>query len=275
MPRLPATLSATLAALALAACGDARISVTPKAEVRAAVETRPAAWAAGERTLSTTAGQLALTLHRNADPDRPLIVYCGGTAFTVPAFGDAVIDKLSPFGDVLVWDYPGRGRSGGTPGLRQARAMTGVLLENRDRLARRGQPVIYWGHSLGGFVCADMVADDPRATGLVLESTAISADAVVAELDSGRLSAMLKAQLPPEIAAFSIPERIAGRDVEVLVIGGARDRVLPVPLQRDLAAAIPGAAYAEYPEANHFDAGFQPGFADDVNAFLQRAQNRR
>ena len=263
------------AALALAACSDARTVAEPVSDVRGTVETRPPLMGAGDRVLNTAAGNLAITLHRGNDTTKPLIIYCGGTAFTVPAFGDAVIDKLAPFGDVLVWDYPGRGRSGGTPGLRQARAMTGVIQENRDRLARRGQPVIYWGHSLGGFVCADMVADDPRAAGLVLESTAISADAVVAELDGERLSAMLRAQLPPEIAAFSIPERIAGTTAEVLVIGGARDRVLPVSLQRDLAAAIPGATYVEYPEANHFDAGFQPDFADDVTAFLLRAQNRR
>ena len=258
------------AALGLAACSQQGATlVSEKTDVRAALSTQRPAFAAGKRTLETSAGTLALTLHRSADSTQPLFVYCGGTAFTVPAFGDAVIDKLSPFGDVLVWDYPGRGRSGGTPGLAQARAMTGVIQENLDRFAHRGQPVVYWGHSLGGFVCADMASDDPRAAGLVLESTAASADAVVAELGSGRLSAMLKAQLPPEIAAFSIPERIQGTRADVLVIGGGRDRVLPVQLQRDLAVAIPGARYLEYPDANHFDAGLQSGFESDIRTFIQ------
>lgn len=258
--------------LLLAACTRDAVTREAKTEVRAAVEVSaptPRPMRAGRHTLMTSAGELAFTLHRSEAVDGPLFIYCGGAGFTVPAFGEAIIDKLAPFGDVLVWDYPGRGRSGGVPGLVQARAFTESLQTRLPRLREPDQSVVYWGHSMGGFICADMVADDPGAAGLVLESTAMSADAVAARLGDTALALLLRTQLPPEAARFSIPERLAGSDASVLVIGGARDRVLPVSLQRDLADAIPGARYIEYERANHFDAGLQPGFADDITSYLE------
>jgi pimeloyl-ACP methyl ester carboxylesterase len=263
-----------LLALFLSACaGEGAVDevvAEPKTDVLGVTEVADLPrFETGDHILPSPVGDIALTVRRSGGADVPLILYCGGTAFTVPQYGRAITDKLSPFGDLVLWDYPGRGKSGGSIGLADARAMTATLNDNLDRLRAPGQPVVYWGHSLGGFVCADMVANDPSAAGLVLESTATGADAVADVLGNQGVGALLRLQLPPEIADFSIPARIDGTKAKVLVIGGARDRVLPVSLQRDLADAIPGSQYIEYAGANHFDAGFQPDFEADIRAYLE------
>lgn len=65
-----------------------------------------------EETLATPKGTLALT-RLERDPRRPLVVFCGGSAFRQDVRGAATAEALTAHGDVWLFDYPGYGRSGG------------------------------------------------------------------------------------------------------------------------------------------------------------------
>jgi pimeloyl-ACP methyl ester carboxylesterase len=57
--------------------------------------------------------------------------------------------------------------------------------------------------------------------------------------------------------------------VPTLVMGGAEDRIIPVEQQRELAKAIPGAVYVEYPQGGHVPMEQLPDVtATDLTAFL-------
>mgnify|MGYP002037450470 CR=1 FL=1 len=88
----------------------------PDARVRAEkmVLTPGPAVAGGEPlSLPYSGGAVAATRVRTGRADAPLILYCGGNLFRRGVNGAAVARELAPFGDVLMFDYPG---SGDTPG---------------------------------------------------------------------------------------------------------------------------------------------------------------
>src|SRR5262245_44651944 len=47
----------------------------------------------------------------NAKPGEPLIVHCGGNASDTIKGGVYFTDKILPWGELIMWDYPGYGHS--------------------------------------------------------------------------------------------------------------------------------------------------------------------
>ena len=202
---------------------------------------------------------------------RPVILYCGGADFVRAQDGARVTRTLREFGDVVVWDYPGRGQSTGFPDPLTAERVVRGLARWISRQAE-GRPLIVWGHSLGGFVGSQIVRH-ANADALILETAAPGAKAA---LDAaGVVVPDAFQRLLPFLARYDIPNALRTYKGRVLVLGAGRDRVLPVQLSQSLASSIHGADYVEIPAASHFNTLTQPQTRKAVTALINRLSSDR
>lgn len=197
----------------------------------------------------------------------PLIVSCFGNASDRYEHGVDYVAKIAPFGQVLLWDYPGYGDSSGTATVEAVERVTAALVPLIEARAS-GRPILYWGHSLGGFVCSNLAAQTDQIAGIILETTAPSIRSVAAAWTPERIP--LKVTFDEGLLRYDIPVALTSVTAPILIIGAGRDRVLPVALSRELAGALPRATYLELPLATHFSAGFDPTTEDAVRDLLSR-----
>lgn len=197
----------------------------------------------------------------------PLIVSCFGNASDRYERGVDYIAKIAPYGQVLLWDYPGYGDSSGKAGVQAVDRVARDLVALVQARAA-GRPIIYWGHSLGGFVCSTLAAQTEDIGGLILETTAPSIRSVAAAWTPKRIP--LSVSFDEDLLAYDIPAVLRHFNAPILIIGACRDRVLPIGLSRELADALPNAAYLEIPLATHFSAGFDPSVKDAVRQLLDQ-----
>ncbi|GHA98719.1 alpha/beta hydrolase [Algimonas arctica] len=197
----------------------------------------------------------------------PLIISCFGNASDRYEHGVDYIAKIAPYGQVLLWDYPGYGDSSGAATVDAVARVTAALVPLIEARAA-GRPILYWGHSLGGFVCSNLAAQTDHVAGLVLETTAPSIRSVAAAWTPDSIP--LRVTFDEDLLRYDIPAALANVTAPILIIGAGRDRVLPVALSRELAEALPQAAYLEIPLATHFSAGFDPYTREAVRDLLNR-----
>lgn len=205
-------------------------------------------------------------------PGAPLILACMGNASDRINNGVYYAQKLLPYGDVLMFDYPGYGDSTG-----EANTATLVALQKDFAgyvtRAAEGRPLIYWGHSLGGFVCAQIARETPALDAIVLETTAPNAEEVARAWKPWYMP-FLSIRVEDGLAAYDTPEALKDFAGPVLVIGGGKDDTLPVALSRSLARQLEAqgndVTYLEYPEAGHYDAALGDTFAADAAGVLGR-----
>lgn len=224
-----------------------------------------------------TAGELSIAATRfrqdGLDPAAPLILVCMGNATDRIRGGAAYASHLMAYGDVLVFDYPGYGDSTGTPTAENLMAIRGALMRHAEQEAE-GRPILLWGHSVGGFVCAQMAEVSGEVSGIVLETTAPDAEEVAEALRPWYLP-FVRIRIADSLATFDTVDTLSGFPCPILVIGARRDNVLPVRLHRSLAQRLEEAGtditYLEYASAGHNDAARQPGLAADAAPFLDRA----
>lgn len=197
----------------------------------------------------------------------PLIVSCFGNASDRYEQGVDYVAKIAPYGQVLLWDYPGYGDSSGTASVQAVERVASELVPLIQARAA-GRPIIYWGHSLGGFVCSNLAAQTAVVGGIILETTAPSIRSVATAWTPSSIP--LRVTFDEDLLRYDIPAALVDVDAPILIIGAGRDRVLPVALSRELADALPNAAYLEIPMATHFSAGFDPYTKDAVRDLLDR-----
>ncbi len=202
----------------------------------------------------------------------PLILACMGNAADRIRAGAAYANKLLPYGDVMLFDYPGYGDSDGAAVIAQLLEARAPLIAEAERVAQ-GRPILLWGHSLGGFVCAQMAKSSPLVSGVVLETTAVNAVEVAQAWKPWYLP-FLTLKVHENLSGFDTAEALAGGDWPVLVIGAGKDDTLPVRLHRSLAKALRekglAVTYLEYPTAEHWNASLVAGFRHDLAPFMAR-----
>lgn len=174
-----------------------------------------------------------------ASPEHPApaVVFCHGNA--------ELIDHLSWFVrkyhtlgcSVLLPEYRGYGRSGGTPSQEaitaDAARFYDMMLERPDVDRRR---IVIHGRSLGGGVAAQLAARRKPAA-LILESTFTS----VAVMARQFLAPMWLVRNP-----YRTDEVLPTLDIPVLVAHGTLDMVIPVGHGRQLSNLAQRATYVEY-----------------------------
>lgn len=203
---------------------------------------------------------------------RPVIVTCGGNATDRYNAGVFYAQKALRWGDVLHFDYPGYGDSQGEPSAEGFESGIDVVRAEVARVAA-GRPVIYWGHSLGGFVCTDLAVGTPGLAGIIIETSARNATEVARGWTPLWAKPIARVRVAESLAGYDNATTAATARVPVLVLGAGQDDTLPVELSRALSEALRelGApvTYVEFPEALHWNVPRQPTFTATLDNFFQ------
>lgn len=200
-----------------------------------------------------------------------LVLFCGGNMFRRSSVGAATAARLSAFGDVIVFDYPGYGGTPGPASVARFRAAGEAVADHAREIARtEGRRLIAWGHSLGGPVCAEAAARI-EADALVLEATTPDARSAVMSA-VGPLRLLARIRIAPALEAIDTPRALAGYEGRVVVLEAGKDDVLPPRLsrllERRLRSADVDVVRLAFPAAGHNDIKGQTDFTTRVATAL-------
>lgn len=276
----PLALAAVLA-LSLAACVKVLVPedafFVPNARLEAEGITlpdgSPMPVGAEHLTLPYAGGQVAVTRVRGAG-DGPVILFCGGNMFRRANSGGARAEALVPFGEVVMFDYPGYGETPGEADLATFRLAGAAVADRAKAIAEaEGRPLVAWGHSLGGPVCTE-AAVHMGADALVLEATTPTARAAVNASLPWWAKPVLRVELAEGLASFDLVRTLDGYPGEVVVLEAGRDETLPARLSRDIERGLKAEDVAVtrlvFPQAGHNEITRQPDFRERVGAALSR-----
>jgi pimeloyl-ACP methyl ester carboxylesterase len=214
---------------------------------------------------------------KEVNDQRPLVVHCAGNAGDRYNSGGDYASKAITNADVFVFDYPGYGDTPGPANAANFEASSTALTSYIGTLAAN-RPLVFWGHSLGGFVCARLAAATPQADGLVLETTAPNAQAVAKAWTPSYARLIVRTQVVPSLASYDVVALAAQVKGPVLVLGAAKDGVLPVTLARQVADGLKSAkaniTYKEFPQARHEDVPKQTGFNETIADFFKSVESQ-
>lgn len=221
----------------------------------------------------TGEGGLAFTLVTRAEPADTLVVRCGGNASTRQRSGYRYTVVAIPHGDVLLFDYPGYGETGGEASPERFQQMADELVPLvRDKAA--GRKIVLWGHSLGGLVCSELAARLPETDGVIIETSARNAREVAEAWTPWYAAPFVRIEIAEGFGDIDVASALKGFKGPVLVLGGEKDATLPVQLARSVGKALKdegvAAEYVEFKGGGHSDLIVQDEFAATVAAFFAR-----
>lgn len=217
--------------------------VAPTADIVALRAAHPAMTITEDRIDATDGARLYMVAMRRPDAVAT-VLYFGGNGYTIGQWASRTAATYADLPvDLVLVDHRGYGASTGKPTI--DRLMDDADLAFRTvhgdpRFADR--PLIVHGHSLGSFM-AGHVAGVEKLDGLVLESTAPSAEAWAAQLRS-----LQKPWIRALVWHVKPTGTLAGRgnaavapllDEPVLYLVGAQDTVTPPRFARELFDATP------------------------------------
>lgn len=186
----------------------------------------------------------------------PLLVFAHGNGERIDDWIDGFATPRAWGASVLLVEYPGYGRSTGTPS--QASVAAAMLAAYDWAVTRPGVDparVVGWGRSLGGGAVCDLARERALAA-LVLESTFTSVREIARKLGLPRFLVRDPFDNLEAIAAFSGP---------VLIVHGERDEMIPLEHARVLRSAAKDARLHVEPGCGHNDC---PRPWAEVRAFL-------
>jgi uncharacterized protein len=270
-------------ALLLAGCVPVSVhqDSVVKTNLDVAVAGQPAVAARVGPAYRFTANELPApfgTLHTvlaESDPHKPLIVFCGGNAFRENAGGARTVEALAPFGDMLLFDYPGLGESRGA-GTKQdyAAALDTVTARVAQIAKTRSGPLVFWGHSLGGGFCAALAARSRTAAPLVMAGAFASLDDAAQGIVADRVwfSPLVSTKIEADAVNFDVPALLAAYDGPIVVVASKADRTIPFAVSEKLARKLQGenrkVAFVALENAGHSGMQQTPEFRARLTAAL-------
>lgn len=225
--------------------------------------TRISAWHLPAGRLATDPG--------SGNPPRPAVLFFHGNGENLETMRlSGFFDDLAQLGAPgLALDYPGYGRSAGSPSeetLTEAADRAGDWLE--ERYPERARVVAGW--SLGAAVAVRQAADAPdRWHGLVALSPWTS------------LPELARSHYPGWLVGLALHEKydslesVRGLGMPSLLAHGVQDRIIPVDHGRRLAASISDSAWLEIPGAGHNDLLARSEIWSEMSRFLDRIATAR
>lgn len=224
----------------------------------------------------TAFGEIVYEIARSPEAAPPLLVNCHGNAGTNEHHGPLTIWKLHDFGDVVIWDYPGYGASDGEATVSEMAEAVAAMAARLPEMKRApDQPVVFWGYSFGGFMCARLAAASGMADAVVFEASALSAETAVGELVPFYAKPFIRPKLDQALRNFDNAEALSGLDAPILILAGGKDDVLPPRQSERLRDALQvkglDVTYRMFAQANHYTISFKDEFEPVVDAFLIEA----
>ena len=168
----------------------------------------------------------------------PLLLFTHGNAELIDNWADQFSQPRAAGYAVLLVEYPGYGRSAGTPS--EASISIAVLAAYDWAKGREGidpKRIIPYGRSLGGGAACILAANRPVAA-LILESSFTSVRAF------GKRFAVPGFMIRDPFDNLAALRSYRG---PLLVLHGTRDEIVPIDHGRQLAAAVPGAEFELLP----------------------------
>ena len=182
---------------------------------------------------------------------RPTVLFFHGNAGDVVRWSHVAIRWQNALGaNVLLLDYRGYGKSGGTP------SEEGVYLDSRaayrwliDEKKVEGPNLIIAGQSLGGAIAAELATSgDADHAGLVLESTFSELNAV------GDKALSMLTRFWQRQFWFPTSARLTGYQKPLLLSHGGRDLLIPKGHANKLETLTSGPCLLlSYPKMGHHD----------------------
>jgi len=223
--------------------------------------------------LESDIGPLALTWAQQSAERKAerLVLYCMGNTTDRQSDGADYLAGALPFGDVVIFDYPGYGDSAGPTSLETIETTLSAVAY---RASQEGyQDIVVWGHSMGGFLCPQMVTSlGESVEGVVLEATFNDASVLRRYALPSYLKPFVRLRIDERFLAYNTAETLRGFDGPVTVLAARKDEDLPIAALRDLAEQLEAASlnvtYLEFEEAGHYDIAEQPDYVSRVRAAL-------
>lgn len=233
-------------------------------------ELRHGFWADG--TIAVT--EFTATTLSDTSRARPLVVHCGGNSSDRYNSGTFFGLKVLPYADLVIFDYPGYGDSPGRPSAPAFDMMIETLGEEiNKRNTQMDRPLILWGYSLGGFVCAELLGTVDQVDAIIIESSANDAANAAQHLVPAALRPFTRVQLSPTLAAYDTVDALKAYQGEVLVLAGAKDGILPANLSRELVEGLKVAnvsvTYHEFSDGNHANLPTLNSYHEALRLFFQ------
>ncbi|MFC7291625.1 alpha/beta hydrolase family protein [Hirschia litorea] len=226
-------------------------------------------WGEGDSRIAWTLVSSVTSAEKQAK--RPLIVNCFGNASDRIRDGVWAAKKSFMWGDVLLFDYPGYGDSGGVATTESMHDMQLLVSDNVDELGA-DRPVIMWGHSLGGFVCSELARTARETDAVVLEATALNVKEV-AEAWTPWYLPFVGVDIKDSLNDYDNARALAHFDGPIIVLGAKKDETLPVGLARSLHKALKkrdlNVSYFEFRKAEHSTITDQFDFQKRINPLLE------
>lgn len=214
----------------------------------------------------------------NGADDEPLIVHCGGETGDRRSHGTVYAGKILPWGEALLMDYPGYGDSGGQPTISAMLQFQTSVAAYIDSLAD-SRTLIFWGHSLGGPVCASIASQSRQVDAVILETTAPNFSEVMDARKPWFTPPTLQLELTEGLKSYDVATALAEFSGPIMVLGAGRDEVFPVALARSVAARLQqqglAVTYLEYAAADHMNAALNGYFVRDAAGFFANLTNSR
>jgi uncharacterized protein len=185
-----------------------------------------------ERTIETPDGQRVIAWYGRARPGRPTLLYFHGNGGSLAIRASRIARFMDEGWGVYMMTYRGYGGSTGSPS--EAANVADARLAYQA-LAKEGVPpssVIVYGESLGSGIAARIAAELPVG-GVILDAPYTSIVDVAAQAYP-----FLPVRLFL-IDRYETTRYIANIKAPLLILHGARDRVVPVAMGRDLARLAP------------------------------------
>jgi pimeloyl-ACP methyl ester carboxylesterase len=212
-----------------------------------------------------------------SDGTEPLILYCGGNSGDRIRSGLNFVDKVLPWGEVVMFDYPGYGDSTGEATMKFMTPVQEEMPAYIDGLAK-GRPLVFWGHSLGGLICPEIARLSTEVDAMLIETSAPSSLALANTRKPGIVS-FVSLDLVEGLEDYNTPKALGSFDGPILVLGAGKDAVIPVQQARNLADQLKAAGrkveYREYAQASHSSSAMNSAFAKDGLAFFETVTDLR
>lgn len=228
-----------------------------------------------EHTITAADGTRLYAVLLRQSGARATLLYFGGNGYTIGRFGAWTARQFAPLGvDIMIVDHRGYGQSGGSPS--QA-ALEADGLAAFDHIVEMGgvpaNRIVVHGQSLGSFI-AGHVAANRKSGGVVLESSATTAEEWIDSNRRGLMRALVRVELDPALRGRGNLANMPRIEEPLLILVGAIDRTTPPRLSQALYAASPlpleQRMLGIIPRAGHNDVMMQPETARIYSAFLER-----
>lgn len=179
-------------------------------------------------------------VHLRQSGARMTILYFGGNGYTVGQFGAWTASLFAPLGvDLFIPDHRGYGDSEGTPTAANMEADALAVFDYVSSLPGVGPDrVVLHGQSLGSFF-AGYVAVRRSAAGVVLESSATTAEEWVEASTPGWVKPFVRTRIAPELKGRGNLPNMARIEEPLLILAGEKDKTTPPRLSEALYAASP------------------------------------